>query len=138
MGRLGSEPRVIFAHGEVLTEPATGRHWNQERASAGEESPFIEIQIDDLRDPLGRTAVPISELSEKLGQLQNWTPQQSGIEIKPQAATLLAQLWQRETSEPSRFVGQQVFVFTAGNEEARKHLRDSIEAPVDLARALRT
>src|SRR5438477_3715612 len=82
--RLGSDPRSVIAHAEITAEASTDAHWDKDRAQDGDTATYVEIQIDDLRDPSGGGAVPVSTLKEKLGDLQNWTPQQSGIEIKPQ------------------------------------------------------
>jgi 5-methylcytosine-specific restriction enzyme B len=143
--RVGVNPRVIFAHAEIAAEPAVGEHWDRGRAQDGETHTFVDIQIDDLRDPNTTSAVPVELLTEKLGDVQNWTPQNSGIEIKAQAEAVLAELWQaRLLEDPNKLErthlppAQRIFVFTAGNEEARAHLRDSIESAVPLEKAIRT
>ena len=86
MIRLGVEPRGIFGSGTVASEayPAfrNGRHYYR-----------ITIALDVLLNPIKQSILGMNIL--KTGNLaaQNWTPQASGIYIKPQLVDELDGLW---------------------------------------------
>ncbi|HVW95251.1 MAG TPA: hypothetical protein VHA56_04745 [Mucilaginibacter sp.] len=84
--RLGMEPRGIFASGNIADEayPAfrDGRHYYR-----------VRIALDVLLNPGKESILTLDVL--KTGNLaqQNWTPQASGISIKPQLVDELEALW---------------------------------------------
>lgn len=87
--RLGSEPRGIFASGYVASYPFIAEHWKIK----DKEVPRILIDFDILLNP---NEEPILELDIlKKGKLknQNWTPQSSGISIKPEIVEELEAIW---------------------------------------------
>jgi hypothetical protein len=84
--RVGVEPKGIFASGIVASEayPAfrNGRHYYR-----------ITIALDVLLNPDKERILTLDIL--KTGNLawQNWTPQASGISIKPELVDEVEQVW---------------------------------------------
>ncbi len=85
--RLGIEPKGIFASGVVSSDPfpafRQGRHYYR-----------VEVALDVLLNPDKEPILTLDIL--KAGNLtaQNWTPQASGISIKPDLVEELEALWQ--------------------------------------------
>jgi len=86
IARVGLEPKGIFASGYVASEPyiafRKGRHYHR-----------ITIKIDVLLNPDKQPILSLDIL--KTGNLaaQTWTPQASGISIRPQLADELEGVW---------------------------------------------
>jgi len=84
--RLGVEPKGIFGSGIIASDayPAfrNGRHYYR-----------ISIAVDVLLNPITENILSLDTL--KTGNLaaQNWTPQASGISIKPQLVDELEGVW---------------------------------------------
>ena len=84
--RLGVEPKGMFASGVISSEPyiafRKGRHYHR-----------IEISIDTLLNPDKELILTMDIL--KTGDLaaQTWSPQASGISIKPQLTDELEGVW---------------------------------------------
>jgi len=84
--RVGVEPKGIFASGVIAAEayPAfrKGRHYYR-----------IEIKLDVLLNPAKEQILTLDIL--KTGNLaaQNWTPQASGISIRPELVNELEGVW---------------------------------------------
>ena len=93
--RVGVEPKGIFASGSISSEPyvayRNGRHYYR-----------VNIQFDILLNPDKEPILTLAIL--KTGDLakQTWTPQASGISIKPELVDELEGVWQDflETREP--------------------------------------
>lgn len=86
--RVGSEPRGIFASGHVASELFAAR------SRKGKEVFNVMVEFDVLLDP---AVTPILNLELlNFGKLarQLWTPQSSGISIKPELTEELEALWQ--------------------------------------------
>ena len=85
--RVAVEPKGIFASGIIASEPflafRKGRHYHR-----------INIKIDTLLNPATERILTFDIL--KTGNLaeQLWTPQASGISIKPHLVDELEGLWQ--------------------------------------------
>ena len=85
--RLGLEPKGIFASGYISSAPylalRKGRTYHR-----------IEISLDVLLNPDKQPILTMDIL--KTGELawQNWTPQASGISIKPHLVDELEGVWQ--------------------------------------------
>lgn len=90
--RTGSPPRGIVAKGTVVRAPYDAPHYDPAKADAGEQAQFIDVAFTTVRDA---TLDPIIATEDLIAQdpSQKWTPQGSGIEIKPGAAKTLARLW---------------------------------------------
>jgi hypothetical protein len=91
--RLGTGRAVIMGHGTVVKEAYEAAHWDEEKQAAGETAHYVDVEFDDLRDPDGESSVDVNVIHAKDGDRQQWTPQQSGIAIKPGSAAALAALW---------------------------------------------
>lgn len=93
--RLGSEPRGICGSGYVVSKPFLSKHWSGE----DKETPRVLVEFDVLLNPnnekiLSLDVINIGNLSE-----QQWTPQNSGISIKPHLTKDLEALWFNFLSE---------------------------------------
>jgi hypothetical protein len=84
--RLGLEPKGIFASGIIASDPyrafRKGRHYYR-----------VDIMLDVLLNPDKERILTLDIL--KTGNLtkQTWTPQASGISIKPELIDELEGLW---------------------------------------------
>lgn len=85
--RVGVEPKGIFASGIISSEPYVafrkGRHYYR-----------VNIQLDTLLNPDIERILTLDIL--KTGNLaaQTWTPQASGISIRPELVDELEGVWQ--------------------------------------------
>lgn len=48
--RLGEKTRGIVGSGVILSQPFSEAHWEDERAERGENSLFVEVSFEILRD----------------------------------------------------------------------------------------
>lgn len=90
--RAGDEPRGIIARGTAVSAPYSAKHYDEARAAAGEAHDVIDVEFDDIRDPLQDAFLTVSDLG-KVSEEQRWSPQQSGIEIRAEAADALEAAW---------------------------------------------
>jgi 5-methylcytosine-specific restriction protein B len=97
--RTGLEPRGIIARGKVVKAPYIDAHWDEAKAQSGETTDFIDVEFEDIRDPALDAFVPVALLASKIAG-QDWSPQSSGIVIKPTAVRALNRLW--EAAEPAQ------------------------------------
>ncbi|OOQ60223.1 EVE domain-containing protein [Mucilaginibacter pedocola] len=90
--RLGVEPKGIFASGIIAGEPYVafrkGRHYHR-----------IEISIDTLLNPDKEPILSMDILKTGDLAMQTWSPQGSGISIKPELVDELEGVWQYFLSE---------------------------------------
>ena len=94
--KLGEPPRGIIAVGNVISDPYEAPHWVEEKAAQGETRQRVDIAVSRIQDPLQNDPyVPESELEKITIDNQVWSPQSSGIEIKPRSAGALEKLWDR-------------------------------------------
>jgi hypothetical protein len=84
--RLGAEPKGIFASGHIVSEPYLAFRNGRQRYR-------IDIELDVMLNP-GRQPILSMDIL-KTGRLadQNWTPQASGISIKPYLEDELENVW---------------------------------------------
>lgn len=87
--RLGSEPRGIFAAGYVVSEPFLSKHWS------GEDKDVYRVLIDFevLLNPEKEPILTLDILKTGNLEKQQWTPQSSGISIKPELVEELEAVW---------------------------------------------
>ena len=90
--RAGEEPRGMIARGRALSAPYVTEHYDPTRAAAGETHDVIDVAFDDIRDPEKDAFLDLNELRKISGE-QRWTPQQSGIEIRPDTVAALETAW---------------------------------------------
>jgi hypothetical protein len=84
---VGAEPRGIFASGTISSEPFLGKN------RKGNDAYRVWIKLDVLLNPRIEPILTLDIL--KIGRLENqlWTPQASGILIKPEFTEELEALW---------------------------------------------
>jgi 5-methylcytosine-specific restriction enzyme A len=87
--RLGSEPRGIFAAGYVVSEPFLSKHWS------GDDKDVYRVLIDFevLLNPEKEPILTLDILKTGNLEKQQWTPQSSGISIKPELVEELEAVW---------------------------------------------
>ena len=87
--KLGTEPNGIIGSGFARTEAFAERHWSGENKKAF----YIDIDFEILLNPEKEPILTIDIL--KMGKLseQNWTPQASGISIRPELIDEFEAIW---------------------------------------------
>jgi len=93
--RLGQEPRGIIARGNIASASYEAEHYDPDRAAKGDKARFVDITLTDLRDPERDPFISMADLQAGTTDGQVWSPQNSGIEIKPRSTKLVSQLWNR-------------------------------------------
>lgn len=87
--KLSTDPRGIMASGYVVSEPFLTKHWS------GEDKNIYHVLIDFevILNPEKERVLTLDTL--KTGNLKNqqWTPQGSGILIKPELVEELEAIW---------------------------------------------
>ena len=94
--KLGEQPRCLIGHGFVVKESYESDHFDPEKSAAGKKSNHIDVEFDRLLDYEKDKCVSQDELNGKCGE-QYWSPQSSGIEIKPEVLPALYALWGADT-----------------------------------------
>lgn len=89
LARVGSTPRGIFASGKVVSEPFLSQHWSGE----DEDVTRVLIEFDTLLNPEKEPILTVDNLDKGCLSKQNWTPQSSGISIRPEAVDELEKEW---------------------------------------------
>jgi 5-methylcytosine-specific restriction protein B len=97
--RTGQEPRGVIARGRVAKAVYPDAHWDEAKAHNGETTDFIDVEFEDIRDSAMDAFVPVELLASKIAG-QDWSPQSSGIVIKPAGVRALDRLW--EAAEPAQ------------------------------------
>ncbi len=85
--RVGSEPRGIFASGVIVSEPFLCK------SRKGKDIFCVNVEFDVLLDPQATPILTLDILA--LGKLEKqlWTPQSSGILIRPELTEELEAVW---------------------------------------------
>ena len=100
--KLGKQPRGIIGHGRVIRESYEKEHFDPAKAAAGKTSRHIDIEFDRLINYEKGRIVSQDELKEKCGA-QHWSPQNSGIEIKPEVLPTVYALWNEVAGKQTVF-----------------------------------
>ena len=95
--KLGTEPKGIIAAGYARTTPFLDKHWSGENKNAF----YIKLDFEVLLNPEKEPILTVdrlnqSEISQKARSIlykQNWTPQSSGISIRPELVDELESIW---------------------------------------------
>jgi 5-methylcytosine-specific restriction protein A len=82
-------PRGIFASGKVVSEPFLSQHWSGE----DKDVPRVLIEFDTLLNPEKDPILTVDNLDKGNLSKQTWTPQSSGISIRPEAVDELEEEW---------------------------------------------
>ena len=96
--RLGTPPKGIMATGNVLSEPYSDSHWDKEKAKAGQQQSYVDIEFSLVLDVFKDPFITLDDLAGINIDKQAWSPQSSGIEIKKRSAGLLEKLWGQVTA----------------------------------------
>ena len=87
--RLGQEPKGIMGSGFVTSNPFLSPHWD----GSGRLVKRVMIDFEVLLNPNEEPLLNLNLLNQgNLGQV-NWTPQSSGVEIKPEVTAELEAVW---------------------------------------------
>jgi hypothetical protein len=123
--RLGKEPKGIMGSGYSASAPYEGPHYSGE---SGKTATYVQLKWDALLDPERDKVLPLVELRQSIPEV-NWTMNNSGIVIAPNARSRLEQLWRSHLS------GSTPIVYTMDNALADVFLeRDFFAEICELAR----
>lgn len=92
--KTGDKPRGIMAHGHVSTESYEAPHYDDEKAAEGITSNHIDVEFDWIQDYENEPMLIQDDLKVKYPQ-QQWSPVESGIEIKEPILTMVRKEWQK-------------------------------------------
>jgi len=89
--RLGLEPKGIIGSGWVTSMPYLDRHWNGKDMDAH----YVDIKFDILLNPDTDNILSLKDVILKNAKLNscNWTPQTSGVSLKPDCVDELERIW---------------------------------------------
>lgn len=90
--KTGSKPRGILAHGYVAKGAYEADHYDPEKASVGVKSNHIDAEYDWIQDYDTEPMLMQDDLKTKLPD-QQWSPMESGIEIKSSILPELKKMW---------------------------------------------
>lgn len=90
--KTGKAPRGIIGHGHIVREPYAAPHYDPVRASKGDTTNHIDAEFDYLLDYNREKILMQSSLKECYPE-QQWSPQGSGISIKPEIVPELKKMW---------------------------------------------
>ena len=110
--KLGDQPRGIIGHGTVVQESYEAEHYDPERARKGDRTKYIEIEFDRLLNYEKGKILSQEELKASCPE-QYWSPQASGIEIKPEVLPALQMLWKKVTSDHKEYGFAEMVSFLA-------------------------
>ena len=89
LARVGVHPKGIIGSGIVTTLPFLSRHWSGEDKDIYRVTIQFDVLLNAEREPiLTKDILEIGELAS-----QNWTPQSSGISIRPEFVDELEAVW---------------------------------------------
>lgn len=94
--RVGVEPRGIVAKGTISKESYLAEHWSD----FSKQNRYIEFKLESLRSDCDQGLLPMMLLQGAMPD-QTWSPQTSGIEIKPEYQNDLTQLWEKGSDKHS-------------------------------------
>jgi DNA polymerase III delta prime subunit len=93
--RTAVDPEGIVATGNIVTAPYEDAHYDEQKAAKGETTWYVEVAFTRIQDPLaGDSYLTRNDLDKITIDQQNWSPQSSGIEIKPRTAGILKKHWE--------------------------------------------
>ncbi len=90
--RLGEEPRGIILKGIAMSSGHPSKHYEAERAEAGEMINCVDVKFISAGDYSKGEYIDWKVLKERFPE-QNWIPQASGIKIKNEYCDELNELW---------------------------------------------
>lgn len=94
--RTGLPPKGIIAAGNIVSAPYEAPDWNEEKSAQGKTRWYVDVAFSRIQDPLAKDSyVAEEDLAQITVDQQVWSPQSSGIEIKPRSAGVLKKLWDK-------------------------------------------
>ncbi len=87
--KLGSYPKGLVASGFITKAPFYAAHWKDPQ----QQTLFVEAELDCLFDPATEAILGLDILSTGNLAAQRWTPQSSGVAIKPNVVDELEAVW---------------------------------------------
>lgn len=102
--KLGEQPRGIIGHGTVAHEVYDKEHYDARKAADGKKEKAIDVLFDRLINYEHENYVSQDELIAEC-PTQHWSPQNSGIEIKPEVLPALRALWEKVTNNSNAVFG---------------------------------
>lgn len=87
--KIGSQPKGMVASGYVTRAPFYDAHWQDPQ----KQTLFVEAELDCLFDPAVDSLLGLDVLATGTLASQRWTPQSSGISIKPELVHELESVW---------------------------------------------
>lgn len=87
--KLGTQPKGIIGAGYATIAPFWDSHWRDENKDAL----YIDIDFEVLLNPVEEPILTLETLKKTDLSKQNWTPQSSGISIKPEFVDDLEKIW---------------------------------------------
>jgi 5-methylcytosine-specific restriction protein A len=87
--KLGSNPKGVMGSGKVISAPFLSPHWSGE----DKDVPRVLIEFDVLLNPEKEPILTLDILKDGNLSKQTWTPQSSGISIKPELVDELEEEW---------------------------------------------
>lgn len=88
--KLGKKPTGIIGAGFVATEPFLAPHFNK---SINKLVPRVYVDFEALLNPEKEPILSIDILKQGNLSKQHWTPEQSGISIRPELTRELEAVW---------------------------------------------
>ncbi len=105
---LGSgEKNGIIASGTALNESYEAEHWDPEKIKLGKKAKRIDVSFDCILDYHSQMILKQSKLNAMFPE-QQWSPQGSGIEIKPVYVQQLEAEWEKIKTNPDEESGEEV------------------------------
>ena len=99
LARVGStQPGGIVAKARICSESQRGDHWDPEKS--GRLRDFVLVRFESIRDGPSDSFIPRDELGKKFPD-QQWTPQSSGIRIRPKYCASLHDEWNGRSNNHS-------------------------------------
>ena len=103
--RTGVDPKGIVAAGKITRRPYVSKHWDPAHADAGDTTSFVDVAFESVRDAEADEIVTLKALKDR-EPYQEWSPQNSGIEIKSKPARTLERLWKKLPHHVAHNVGR--------------------------------
>ena len=105
---LGKYPKGIFGSGSIAKPPKEGKHWDEQKAAAGERCFFVEVEFDTLLDPATDEILPRELLNSPSFSMMHWDTQMSGVRIPDEVAVELEKLWSKYATGGKVWIPEEV------------------------------
>lgn len=89
LAKIGSEPKGIMGAGYIVHGPFLSKHWNGSNLDVKRVLIDFEVLFNPSQDPI----LTLNLLKTGTMANQHWTPESSGISIRPEAVAELEAVW---------------------------------------------